>query len=115
MPVYVTVTIGATPHTLSTEFLDESTFWDAEVVQISNLNAALSSDHGGYFKPSFGSIEFLPTPFENDWPPPQKIDLTIETGTDDSSLSEVCNGTGTLKDYDQVSVVYDVSGLQFPG
>jgi len=113
MPIYITATIGATAHTLSTEFLVEASFWDAEVVRVSNLNTALTHDHGGYYKPSFGTVEFLPTPFSTDWPPPQKIDLTIETGADDSSKDLICNGTGTLKSYDQVSVIYDVAGPQF--
>lgn len=113
MPVYVTATIGATTQYLSTEFLDESSFWDAKVVKISNLNTSLTHDYGGYFKPSFGNIEFLPDAFEDNWPPPQKIDLVIETGESDTIKAEICNGTGTLKDYDQESVTYSVEGLEF--
>lgn len=113
MSIYITATIGATTQYLSTEFLAETTLWDALVVKVSNLNAALTKDYGGYFKPTFGDIEFLPTAFDGNWPPPQKIDVTIETGADDSSKSEICSGTGTLKKYDQESVIYSIEGPEF--
>lgn len=113
MPVYITATIGATVHQLSTESLAESNWWDAAVESVSNLNLALSHEHGGYYKPSFGDIGFLPTPFADATPPPQKIDITVETGPDDAHRSLICNGTGTLKNYDQTSVVYSVAGQQF--
>jgi len=88
--------------------------WQPYIVGFDAPSLAISSDHGGYAKMSFGSITFNPTLFIDDWPPPVSCPLSIYyTDTDEAARELVFSGTAHLKSFGRESISYALFGPSY--
>ncbi len=109
MSLRIIATINSQEHYVAFEEINTgSQPYTAELESFSNISIKTSGRTGGYWEPKFGSIEYLPTVFENDWPPPQKH--TLQATLNDVVILE---GTGQLKELALTNVPYDIYSPSF--
>ena len=104
-------TINAVLHYVSTEYLALTHAWDGYAVSIMPPQWRTEYAYGGYCKLGFGSIEFSPDLFSDDWPPP--VQITIDayyTGTTEAAKELLFEASGYLREITREGVVYDLYG-----
>lgn len=118
MSIVCEATIGANTRRIATEYRSDLDYpYYGEIVSLSNLNLSMSQLYGGYAKPSYGSIQILPTAFDVSVVPPMTIDLPIKLLKDSGSLVDLVNGTGILSSQNGLSrtiLEYDIYGPAYP-
>jgi len=110
MSVYITTTINSTDHYVSNEFIHDIHMWDAKVEEVSNITSVIEYQYGGYMRPQYGSITFIPTLFKNDFPPPETIESSIKVGDTESGAIQLCESLCSLGLYDREIISYNAIG-----
>jgi hypothetical protein len=78
-----------------------------EIISLDSFNASHSTRHGGYFRPSFGAIDLLPTACTDHWPPPATITLPLHLWAP-GDTRELINATGLLRAIDPTRISYEL-------
>jgi len=110
MSIFCTATINGTDHYVSTDEIADIHMWKSEIVSISQITTSLQYEYGGYLRPIYGTVEFLPTLFEGAWPPPQTISFLVEVGDDEANKNKIVYSECSLQTFTQDKVVYKILG-----
>jgi hypothetical protein len=106
----VEITVGSTVHYVSNEDLALTRLWKSEISSFSSMRVAMSKT-GGWAKPDFGDVAFLPTLFTNDWEPPVSCPIVVKyTNTDEASAVTLFTGTAHLKTIGRGAITYSLYG-----
>jgi hypothetical protein len=110
MSLKAAAVIGSTTRRIATWELNTGAApYFGEIKSLSSFKISHSKRHGGYWKPSFGSIEILQTAFVGNWPPPATITLPLKFETDSGDI-DIIDATGVLAGIGLTTVEYDVYG-----
>ena len=88
--------------------------WKPRIIGFDAPMIGIPTDHGGYGKLEFGTIQFNPILFQSDWPPP--INGLIEiyyTDTDEASRELVFSGIAHRNTFDREQVSYALHGPDY--
>ena len=92
----------------------DSHFYEPDLASLSQFRYSMDRLYGGYVRPSYGRFEFLPTAFENDWPPPDSFPVTVYWDEDDG-YKTLLDGTLYITDQAEDSVTYIPFEQEFTG
>ncbi len=110
----VELTINGTVHRVSAEGHALVYNWKPRIIGFTAPTLAIPSDHGGYAKMAFGSIQFNPLLFIADWPPPVSCAIGIYyTDTTEAARELVFQGTCHLTSFDRESISYSLNGSAY--
>jgi hypothetical protein len=98
---------GDTRHIATWDLDTGERVYRGEIVALNSFNASHATRHGGYFRPSFGTIDLLPTAFVDNWPPPATITLPLKLWAP-GDTRELINATGVLRAIDPTRVSYEL-------
>lgn len=89
--------------------------WYGFILEMTSVKFQLSSNYGGYAKPSFSDIKLSPEMFESGtWPPIKKAYVKIMwTETYESEAVTIFEGTALLSSYDRSGVTYNLKQPEF--
>ena len=88
--------------------------WFGYIKSIASLKFQMSKKYGGYAKPTFSDISFIPTVFEDAWPPPKKADIILlQTDTDEFGGVLLFNGTAQRASYNRKEIKYNLRQPEF--
>ena len=105
------VTINGTLNRVSSEHINLTNPWDAQILEMEPLNYQMEQVYGGYCRLGFGSITFSSQLFADDWPPPVECAVTIKyTATTQEAAVPFFSGKLYLGQYSRGSVQYVVYG-----
>ncbi len=105
----VETTINGTLHRVSLEGLALEHYWDPYIIGFDPVQGQIAYPYGGYVRPGYGSIQFVPTLFASDWPPP--VNMTIAayyTGSDEASRELLFSGTAHRKEINRTHIEYEL-------
>ena len=92
----------------------DSNFYEPDLASLSQFRYSMDRLYGGYIRPPYGRFEFLPTAFENDWPPPDSFPVTVYWAEDDG-YKTLLDGTLYITDQAEDSVTYIPFEHEFTG
>lgn len=112
--ILATVSFGGNTYYASNEWVNDATRWWDPYVLSTSANFRMAERMGGYIKPEFGSIDFSPSLFATDWPPPDKIDIvlawTLGDPSDPTQVHPLFSGTGYFRKHVYAAVTYELYG-----
>lgn len=110
----VETTINGTLHRVSHEYLSLEHTWDGLIVGFGPVQGQISYPWGGYVRPGYGLIQFAPSLFASDWPPPINMTLAAYyTATDEASRELLFSGTGHRKNITREQIEYALYGPSY--
>lgn len=109
----VEITINGTLHRVSTYDRALTHLWKSEIASFSEMQIKLDSKYGGYARPTFGNIDFLPSLFSDpdDWNPQPPISCPIVikySSTTEEAATTLFTGTAHLKSVSRDSIIYSL-------
>lgn len=113
MPIIAQLTLPSGTRRVATEDWDDVYQWFGEIAGVDNIKIGCLSETGGQVTTTYGSIDFLPTVFEDDMPPPRSFHATISIAESSEStavqlFSGVLMRTRIAETGDSIS--YDLRG-----
>lgn len=108
------MTIGPETLRVSNEAVALTNYWDPYVSSAGSIKWAASSEYGGWVKTTFSNFRVLPKTFENNWPAPAGIGLTLKY-TDDTEGNAVTlfDGNAHTAGLDRESNDYELFGEEY--
>lgn len=110
----VEATINSTLYRLSMEGIPLTYYWDNKIISFDPPQYQISNLFGGYVRPGFGDIAFAHSLFDDEWPPPVNIDITIYyTATTEAVKETLFTGKAHLKSITRERIIYDLFGPSY--
>lgn len=110
----VEATINGTLHRVSHEILSLEHQWDAHIIGFDPIQGQISYPYGGYVRPGYGIVQFSPSLFASDWPPPISMTLSAYyTATDEASRELLFSGTAHRKSITREQIEYELYGSSY--
>jgi len=110
----VEITINGVKNYVSIDGHGLTNNWKPRIIGFDAPMLALPSDHGGYARLTFGSIQFNPLLFAGDYPPPVSCPIAIYyTDTTEAARELIFEGTAHLASFDRESVSYELHGPSY--
>lgn len=107
----VEITINGTAHKVSDELLELESPYDPYIDSFTSPQHQMDKEYGGFVSLKFGTVTFMPTLFESDWPPPHKCTIIVKyTATTEASAITIFSGDAHLESFDAESVSYEIYG-----
>ena len=105
---------GASSLLVSNEDVADTHYWDNYIMSVTPLRYQMATIYGGYCKMSFGSIDFNPDMFTDNWPPPVASGVTFEyTSSDEASKETMFDGGCHLSRISREAVTYNLYAEEY--
>lgn len=111
MALLVELGINGDTLRVSNEVADLTHFWDPYISSAGSIKWSMPEPYGGHVKTVFSNFTLLPKTFEENWPPPNSIDVRIRyTDSDELSAVTLFGGKGHVAGIDRESNEYELFG-----
>jgi len=112
--ILVTFDLNGTPQYWSKEYLALTHKWKQMVKSFGTLQRVIETDYGGYCPLKTGEMEFKPSGFSADWPPPVSGAIEIKhTLTTEAAANSMLIGMAHISKYTKKGVFYNLYGPDY--